>query len=187
VVADPVAPSVLRRDCRRWLERLGWPEEEIQDLVLAVNEAVANVVDHAYRAPVEAQLYCLVWLRASHTVHPNGQRRVIIEIRDSGRWKPAPADPGYRGRGLAVMRACVDVLDIDTGDTGTQVIFLSRPLTAADEAVHWAGKPLAGRRLTHHTPGIPTPRDPHQGSSRCGAPVRVREHRRAHRPDISGR
>lgn len=42
------APSLIRRAFRDWRGPLRWPADETTDLVLALDEAVANVVDHAY-------------------------------------------------------------------------------------------------------------------------------------------
>ena len=44
-----VAASI-RREVRRWLDPLAVVPEAEADLVLAVNEAASNVVDHAYRS-----------------------------------------------------------------------------------------------------------------------------------------
>jgi hypothetical protein len=46
-------------------------------------------------------------------VRPKG---VDLVVRDEGRWRE-PADQGRHG--LDVMRAVMDTVDIDTGDSGT--------------------------------------------------------------------
>jgi anti-sigma regulatory factor (Ser/Thr protein kinase) len=45
------APTLIRREVRRWLAPLDVMPDAEADLVLAVNEAATNVIDHAYRAP----------------------------------------------------------------------------------------------------------------------------------------
>src|SRR3954454_24289434 len=41
--------SLVRQRTRAWLDALGWPTDDGEDVVMAVNEAVANVVEHTYR------------------------------------------------------------------------------------------------------------------------------------------
>src|SRR3954454_867654 len=41
--------SLVRQRTRAGLDALGWPTDDGEDVVMAVNEAVANVVEHAYR------------------------------------------------------------------------------------------------------------------------------------------
>lgn len=48
VAATAVSVPLVRARLRRWLGELGWPAEDAEDIVLAVNEAVSNVVEHAY-------------------------------------------------------------------------------------------------------------------------------------------
>jgi anti-sigma regulatory factor (Ser/Thr protein kinase) len=35
------APAIVRRRMRGWFERLTWPVDELEDLLLAVSEAVS--------------------------------------------------------------------------------------------------------------------------------------------------
>ena len=44
-----------------------------------------------------------------------------IRVADSGIWKTPPADPGTRGRGLLLIRAVSDAVDLDGTDAGTTV------------------------------------------------------------------
>lgn len=128
---EPAVTSLLRRAFRRWLAE--WPSEEADDLVLALNEAVANVVDHAYLKATPDR-YRKVEVLAEQVRAPDGERRVRIEVTDSGRWRPIPANPGHRGRGLLMMRACTESLDIQPTPAGTRVSMLSRPVHQADSS-----------------------------------------------------
>ena len=82
------------------------------DLVAAANEACSNSIEHAYRdsepGRVELSAEC-------------GIETVEIRVTDSGNWKPQSADRGYRGRGLDMMRALTEELDIDHSGPGTRV------------------------------------------------------------------
>ncbi|MBC8091620.1 MAG: ATP-binding protein, partial [Pseudonocardia sp.] len=48
LLAVPAAASIVRERLRHWLDGLGWPEPELDDVVLAVHEAVSNSVEHGY-------------------------------------------------------------------------------------------------------------------------------------------
>lgn len=125
LTAEPAAPSRVRRALRSWLRDLSVPEEEAQDLLLATDEAVANVVDHAYakaNAPGQASV------TADLRHQTDGTRRVVITVTDAGCWRPAPREKGFRGRGLQMMRACADSVQIVAGTAGTQVTITSRPV-----------------------------------------------------------
>jgi serine/threonine-protein kinase RsbW len=117
-----------------WLGALKWPQDAGEDIVLAVYEALANVVDHAYlarasaapdahSAPGTAQLY--TW----EAVDPSREsRRVVAVVTDHGRWKPALTGRRYRGRGLPMMAACMDEVHIQPSAGGTTVIMTSLPV-----------------------------------------------------------
>jgi len=126
VSAVPAAIPALRHSVRRWLHAAQWPADEALDLVLAVNEAVTNVVEHAY-PPGKA---CTVVATADEVPLAGGLRRVLIVIADRGRWRPAPADPGDRGRGIPMISAIAQSLHIERSARGTRVTITSRPVPA---------------------------------------------------------
>jgi anti-sigma regulatory factor (Ser/Thr protein kinase) len=112
--AVPGVLAGLRRTIGRWLAGQGASEAEIFDVTLAVSEAAANAVEHAYGAR-----------DATFTVE--GQRepdRVRMTVRDDGRWRNTR--PYGRGRGLAIMRSLVDGVEIDSVDDGTTVTVVKR-------------------------------------------------------------
>ena len=116
LAVDLAVPSIVRTRLRRWLDELGWPPDDADDVVLAVHEATANVVDHAYRPgdPGTVRL-------TARAAAPDAGGGIEVRVRDRGRWRPAAADPGHRGHGLTVMRGCMDTVDVTTGDGGTEV------------------------------------------------------------------
>ncbi len=102
----------LRQQLSGWLRGAGVAEERVADIVLAVNEAVANSIEHGYRG------------RKLGKVRINGSNdgaRVDLKITDKGKWRPAAADPGTRGRGLLLIRAVSDWLELDCTPKGTTV------------------------------------------------------------------
>jgi anti-anti-sigma factor len=113
--AEPHVVAGLRRTVRQWATRSGASDEEAYDLVLAIAEAVTNVIEHAYpsaggQVEVEASI---------------GQGLARIVVRDLGRWRPPRSDHG--GRGLLLMQGLVDNVDVVSGPAGTEVR-LSRQL-----------------------------------------------------------
>lgn len=124
VSADPGAASTVRDRLRKWLSAWQWPEDEADDIVLAVNEAVANVIDHAYRHhPVPGTAQIFAW-----TIAGAGGRRVAVSVIDRGTWRPVPVDPGHRGRGFLMMNSCMAGVHVEHGTGGTAVTMTSAPL-----------------------------------------------------------
>jgi anti-sigma regulatory factor (Ser/Thr protein kinase) len=123
--ADPITPSVARHQLRRWLTTLSWPSGQLEDVVLAVSEAVSNATEHAYLD----QLPGVVEINGRAETTPGGQRRVTVIVRDHGRWRPVPIDDENRRRGIPLMQACVDTVTIEQPDdtrSGTRVVLRSR-------------------------------------------------------------
>jgi PAS domain S-box-containing protein len=108
--ADPGELARLRRDLREWLLQAGLSSRRAADLVLAVDEACANAVEHAYGDGQPGDVVV--------EVSRSPDDEVIACVQDGGRWRDTPADPN-RGRGLRIIEAVVDEVDIQTGATGT--------------------------------------------------------------------
>ncbi|MBW0118384.1 ATP-binding protein [Pseudonocardia abyssalis] len=118
----PAAASIVRERIRAWLDGFGWPEDEADDVVLAVHEAVCNSIEHGYDGHPAGDVEVV----GERSVDGDRQR-VRIVVRDEGRWR-RPRSPGYRGRGIVVMRGCMAGVDVRPGDTGTEVVLVSRPV-----------------------------------------------------------
>jgi anti-anti-sigma factor len=114
----------LRREVSEWTAAAGLSEDLAYDLLLAYGEAAANAVDHAYAGTSGTF--------DTHLVHTG--TAVQATVRDHGRWRPAPADPGARGRGLQLIRAMADDVRLDTSDTGTTIRFLFSTMRDATSA-----------------------------------------------------
>jgi PAS domain S-box-containing protein len=110
--AIPTRLSDVRHQLAAWLRSAGVPESVAADIVLVVNEACSNSVEHAYRG------------RAPGTMRIEATRdgrHIHVQVTDSGSWKTPPADPGTRGRGLLLMRALSDGVELDGTAEGTTV------------------------------------------------------------------
>jgi serine/threonine-protein kinase RsbW len=111
----PAAPAelrVLRGSLDSWLEGVGADEGSRRSIVLAVSEAAANAVEHAYSSDGQG----VVVVEA--TIH--GSREVEVEVRDAGAWRRPVADTA-RGRGTPIMRATMDEVVVEQGADGTVV------------------------------------------------------------------
>ncbi|MDE1669569.1 MULTISPECIES: SpoIIE family protein phosphatase [Nocardia] len=108
--ADELA--VLRRTLKGWMAAAAVPHDLAADLVAAANEACSNSIEHAYRNDANGR----VRLAATCDIDT-----VVIVVTDTGDWKPRASDPGYRGRGIDMMRALTEELDIDHSGPGTTV------------------------------------------------------------------
>jgi serine/threonine-protein kinase RsbW len=130
--AEPISLSVARAAVRRWLAEWSWPAEQLEDIVLAVNEAVSNAIEHAYLN----QPAGTVDIRGGIEATPRGQRRATIIVRDHGRWRPPPIDDENRRRGIPLMWACMDSVLIgqpDDNSVGTRVVLCSKTVPPGTE------------------------------------------------------
>jgi PAS domain S-box-containing protein len=114
VESDATADQLvgMRHRLSRWLEAADVPDELAADIVLVVNEACTNCIEHAYRGhPVGPML-----LEAKAT---DGE--ILARVTDTGSWKTPAAKPGNSGRGLVLMRALSHSMEIASSPTGTTV------------------------------------------------------------------
>ncbi|MGW4356231.1 SpoIIE family protein phosphatase [Nocardia sp. NPDC004582] len=125
VPADARELSQLRRALRTWLTAAAVPHDLAVDLVSAANEACSNSIEHAYLGGEPGRVRLCA---------DSGMDTLTIEVSDSGVWRPLPADPGNRGRGIAMMRALTDQLDIDHSGPGTLVRMSVRLVAASFSA-----------------------------------------------------
>lgn len=130
--ADAVSISVARAALRRWLADWSWPAGQLDDIVLAVNEAVSNAVEHAYLDQAPG----MVDIRGEIQATPPGQHRVTIIVRDHGRWRPPPIEDENRRRGIPIMQVCMDTVTIgapDDDSVGTRVALHSNAVLPRDK------------------------------------------------------
>jgi serine/threonine-protein kinase RsbW len=109
VKPEPAELGPLRRRMGSWLRRHHLEEEEAASVVLAVNEAVANAIEHGGRGPADVLVDATM-----------DDGALTIEIRDQGRWQDRPSEPD-RGRGLLLMQALMDEVEVERSSRGTLV------------------------------------------------------------------
>ena len=125
LAADWVSPSVARNEVRTWLNANGCTDLLIDDLVLAINEAVSNSIEHGYGIGADDPAGTgTVELRGEITDH-----HITFTVRDQGVWRPPVDDPkSTRGQGIRLMRACVEQVTVDFSDEGTTVVLRGKTL-----------------------------------------------------------
>jgi PAS domain S-box-containing protein len=112
----------IRHRLGDWLRDIEVRALLIEDIVLVINEACTNCIEHAYRGHEVGTI--LLEVRAVDA-------EIRARITDSGSWKQPKVNPGNSGRGLVLMRILSDTMEIDSGPTGTTIdITFSRSATA---------------------------------------------------------
>jgi serine/threonine-protein kinase RsbW len=104
---------VLRHRLTDWARQVGLGPDRVDALRIASDEALANVVRHAYRGSRG-----VLHLYASYQPERD---KVTVTVVDHGRWRPALVLRQSRGFGLMLMRRLADRVDVITGPNGTTV------------------------------------------------------------------
>ncbi|MCG8917236.1 ATP-binding protein [Actinokineospora sp. PR83] len=115
VPATSTELAVTRRTLEAWLGAQAVPAGLVTDVLLVVDEAVANSVEHGYRDLPPGSVTVAAHLATAPTA------ALVISVSDHGRWRePTPEATLHRGRGVGIMRALAATVDIRVG-AGTTV------------------------------------------------------------------
>lgn len=130
--ADAAALVTVRRALARWLTGAGVDPSVGGALQVAVGEACANVVDHAYRSGDRGRMQL--------SARRDDDARVTARISDQGTWRTPDHDPGDRGRGLMIMHQLLEDVAVDRAGSGTTVtlrvparVLPERPVASPDD------------------------------------------------------
>jgi serine/threonine-protein kinase RsbW len=118
MAADAQNAARAREEFAEWLERfLDLDPIRASDLVLAINEALANCAEFAY---VTADRPGTMDVQA---VYDPADRRLTVTVADHGVWRMPDPQPvsRTRGRGIPLMQALSDRTQIDSSSEGTTV------------------------------------------------------------------
>lgn len=103
----------LRRVVARWLEGHDVAPMVVEDLRLALTEAVANAIEHGLEGHDDGEVEVAI-------DHHDGQ--LEVRVRDDGRWLATPSEPD-RGRGLQIIAFVSSAMEITTTPEGTTLAF----------------------------------------------------------------
>lgn len=106
--------TTLRRALDHWARALSLRDSMTNEVVLAAYEAMANVVEHAYKDHDEPGPLVL---------HAKLDNALTITVIDHGRWRTPTQDPPQQssGLGLPLMRNLAAHTMITPTDQGTTV------------------------------------------------------------------
>jgi anti-sigma regulatory factor (Ser/Thr protein kinase) len=109
--ADPAQLRPARHAISRWAADAGLSSERVEDLALAVGEALSNSIEHAYPSGTGA-----IELEGSLV-----DSILRVQVRDHGCWREPHSHPGWRGRGISMIYALADEARMEGGAAGTVV------------------------------------------------------------------
>jgi serine phosphatase RsbU (regulator of sigma subunit)/anti-sigma regulatory factor (Ser/Thr protein kinase)/CHASE1-domain containing sensor protein len=110
--ADGAQLRGARQRFGAWLGTLSLPAERHNDLLLAVNEAMGNAIEHGAGAQPDRVVQVEAGVRGA---------QLLISVTDPGRWQERESASPDRGRGLLIMRRLVNKVEIGRGPRGTTV------------------------------------------------------------------
>ncbi|MBV8355989.1 MAG: serine/threonine-protein phosphatase [Candidatus Eremiobacteraeota bacterium] len=111
VSAIPLAAPLVRHALACWVAQSALAEVKTYAVISAVGEAVANAIEHAYSGDGDGVLIVTA---------ERDEASLRLEIQDFGRWRPRQRRED-RGRGLPLMRALTDGLEIRSNHAHTSV------------------------------------------------------------------
>lgn len=116
--ADARVAAHTRREFAGWLAHFfDLDPTQCSDVVLAINEALANAAEYAYLVSDRPGTMDM------SAEYASASERLIVRISDHGLWRVPVATSASRtrGRGIPLMHALSDDMAIDTSAAGTQV------------------------------------------------------------------
>ena len=126
---DSLTIPLARHLAGNAMREIGVNDDCVDDIEVALTEACTNVLDHS--GPGDAY-------QVEFTIDGPEWSIRIIDVGagfDSSTVGSVPAGPGAEsGRGIALMRALVDQVHIDTGDQAGTVVLLHKNLVYAEDS-----------------------------------------------------
>jgi anti-sigma regulatory factor (Ser/Thr protein kinase) len=132
LLADAACAAQLRQEFSVWLKRyFALDPTKTSDVVLAVNEALANAAEFAYSTDDNPGAMHLL---ADYDID---SAILTVTVTDEGAWRSADGEDKKisRGRGIPLMQALADRAVIDATPAGTSVRLVWTDIDAARGAV----------------------------------------------------
>lgn len=132
VLADAACAAQMRQEFSLWLKRyFALDATRVSDVVLAVNEALANAAEFAYSAVDHRGVMHLL------ADYDHDSAILTVTVTDEGAWRIADSKTKRvsRGRGIPLMEALADRATIDSSPAGTRVCLEWSHVTAVEGVV----------------------------------------------------
>lgn len=139
LTSDPAELPGIRDRVRNWTRRLGWAEEDVADIVLAIDEALTNVIRHGY----DSQPGQAIKLRARTLIDPWRGPGIEVRIRDYGKQVPLDSICGRDlndlrpgGLGVHIIKSVMCFVEYSHAPGGGMQLVMrkyQRPATGAPE------------------------------------------------------
>ncbi|MBU0639143.1 MAG: ATP-binding protein [Planctomycetes bacterium] len=145
LTSEPQQLPKVRKRLQKWLGALGWAEQEMTEIILAVDEALTNVIRHGYQGRGGQKI-----LLSGRTIRDRRRGPGLeICVRDFGR----QVDPGQicgrdledirpGGLGVHMIRALTDSACYSRADGGGMQLVMQKYKCGATDA----GNPRAGQK-----------------------------------------
>src|SRR3990172_5179017 len=108
--------AVIRQEVEDLANNCGFSENDIYQMKVAVSEAAANAIEHGSPLGEKSSIHLMIECDGD---------KIVIEIADEGVFKArlpvTDGRPSHRGRGIFLMTALMDEVNITEGLTGTRV------------------------------------------------------------------
>jgi len=142
--SDPRLLPVVRKKLRAWAAGQGWTADQVDEIALAVDEALANVIRHAYGSE-----HCHPVLLTARAVRdPQRGEGLEIRLRDFGK-QVDPAricgraldEPRPGGLGVHLMQAMMSSIEYQPASGGGMLLTMRK----YRDHVARCGEPREGR------------------------------------------
>jgi serine phosphatase RsbU (regulator of sigma subunit)/anti-sigma regulatory factor (Ser/Thr protein kinase) len=114
--AVPIVAPIARAIVEREMASLQIDHERRFGVLVALGEAIANAIEHAYRGSLPGLI---------RLAFENEARQLIVTVEDFGRWRPF-IHRDERGRGIELMHAFMDSVQILSTRQSTKIVLKTK-------------------------------------------------------------
>jgi serine/threonine-protein kinase RsbW len=121
IPSDLVFERVVRAAAEEVGRQMGFSDDKVADLILAISEAVTNAIEHGNRLQREIEVGVIFELEADHLevrVIDQGEKVQSLEIPHEGITEETIAQGKMRGLGLYLIHQLVDRVEFSSSEEG---------------------------------------------------------------------